>query len=59
MMVDQVFEHEHQNKKGYFEHESRVCVSAEHSEIMYNHDNCDFICYLGGHFFYFQGENKK
>ena len=36
--------------KSYFEHESQVCVSAVHPDMMYNHDNCDFICSSGGHF---------
>ena len=35
----------------FFEHESQVCVSAVHPDMMYNHDNWDFICYFGGHFF--------
>ena len=47
----QVFKHESpQNKKGYFEHESQVCESAVHPDMVYNHDNGDFICYFGGHF---------
>ena len=27
-----------------------VCVSDVHLNVMYNHDNWDFICYFGGHF---------
>ena len=51
MIVDLVFEHEIlQKQKGYFEHESQVCVSAVHPDMIYTHDNCDFICYFGGHF---------
>ena len=37
-------------QKWYFEHESQVCVSAVHSDMMYNPDNWYFICYFGGHF---------
>ena len=32
--------------KCYFEHESQVCVSAVHPDMMYNHDNWDLICYF-------------
>ena len=41
MIVDQVLEQEiPQNKNEcYFEHESQVCVSAVHADVMYNHDN--------------------
>ena len=49
VIVDLVFEHAIP-QKGYFEHESQVCASAVQSDMMYNHDNCDFICYFGGHF---------
>ena len=35
-------------QKCYFEHESQVCVSAVHPDMMYNHDNWDFICYFEG-----------
>ena len=37
-------------QKCYFELESHVCVSAVHPDVMYNHDNWDFICSFGGHF---------
>ena len=37
-------------QKGYFKHESQVCVSAVHPDMMYNHDNWDYICYFCGHF---------
>ena len=37
-------------QKFYFELESQVCVSNVHPDVMYNHDNWDFICSLGGHF---------
>ena len=58
MIVHQVFEYEIPQKKGYFEHESQVCVSAVHIDMMYNHDNCDLICNFSGHFvFQFEREN--
>ena len=45
---------------GYFEQESQVCVSAVHPNMMYNHNNCDLICYFGGHFvFNFESEKLK
>ena len=37
-------------QKCYFEPESQVCVADVHPDVMYNHDNWDFICYFGGHF---------
>ena len=37
-------------QKRYFEHERQICVSTGHPDMMYNHDNWDFICYFGGHF---------
>ena len=37
-------------QKCYFKHESQVCVSAVHPDMMYNHDNWDFISDFGGHF---------
>ena len=46
-------------QKFHFEHESQVCVSAVHPEMMYNHDNCDFICYFGGHFVFSILEGKN
>ena len=47
--------------KCYFEHESQVCVSAVHPDMMYNHDNWDFICYFGGHFVlqFWKGKTKN
>ena len=49
------------NQKCYFEHESQVCVSAVHPDMVYNHDNWDFICYFGGHFFlqFWKGKTKN
>ena len=62
VIVDQVLEHKiPQNKKCYFEHESQVCVSAVHPDMMYDHDNWDFIWYFGGHFVlqFWKGKTKK
>ena len=48
-------------QKYYFEHESQVCVSAVHPDMMYNHDNWEFICYFGGHFVlqFWKGKTKN
>ena len=48
-------------QKCYFEHESQVCVSAVHPDMMYNHDNWDLICYFGGHFVlqFWKGKTKN
>ena len=48
-------------QKCYFELESQVCVSDVHSDVMYNHDNWDFICYFGGHFVlqFWKGKTKN
>ena len=48
-------------KKCYFEHESQVFVSAVHPDMMYNHDNWDFICYFGGQFVlqFWKGKTKN
>ena len=48
-------------QKCYFEHESQVCVSAVHPDMMYNHDNWDFVCYFGGHFVsqFWKGKTKN
>ena len=47
MIVDLVFEHEiPQNKKFILSTKVKfVCP-----DMMYNHDDCDFICSFGGHF---------
>ena len=47
--------------KCYFEHESQVCVSAVHPDMMYNHDNWDLICYFGGNFVlqFWKGKTKN
>ena len=48
-------------QKCYFQHESQVCMSAVHPDMMYNHDNWDFICYFGGHFVlqFWKGKTKN
>ena len=45
VIVDQVFEHEiPQNKKVILNTKLKfVCPLAVHPDMMYNHDNCDFI----------------
>ena len=50
VIVDQVLEHEIPQNKNVILNESQVCVSDVHLDVMYNHDNWDFICYFGGHF---------
>ena len=48
-------------QKCYFEHERQICVSAVHPDMMYNHDNWDFIRYFGGHFVlqFWKGKTKN
>ena len=48
-------------QKCYFDIESQVCVSDVHPDVVYNHDNWDFICYFGGHFVlqFWKGKNKN
>ena len=49
VIVDQVLEHEIPQNKNVILN-TKVFVSAVHPDMMYNHDNWDFICYFGGHF---------